>query len=72
MYLPSVSHGGDGAGAGGGAFDVQFAFNARRNKHDMKMDKFYVSDVVNMIDSNQKYTQQHLQQLAKLYLKQVH
>merc|ERR1712129_350865 len=43
--------------------------NKKKQKRELQADKFYVIDVINMMENNQKYSQQHLKQLATLYRK---
>jgi len=56
----------------GGGFSFNFNnSNTKKKGRQLRSDKFYVIDVINMMQNHQKYNQQHLQQLNKLYLKQT-
>ena len=49
-----------------------FSFGANRKKaKELRADKFYVIDVVNLLGAHQRMNQQHLKQLSTLYLKQT-
>lgn len=60
----------------GGDFSFNFGGrnnNAKKKKkvRQLQEDKFYVIDIINMMENHQKYCQQNLQQLANLYRKQA-
>merc|ERR1712129_378428 len=43
--------------------------NKKKQRRELQANKFYVIDIINMMENNQKYSQQHLKQLATLYRK---
>jgi len=50
--------------------DFSFGNNKKKVK-ELRADKYYVIDVVNMLAAHQKMNQQHLKQLSRLHLKQT-